>query len=104
MSDNSSSVVENVGEHHHTMGYGTLIMVWLGLVALTSATVAVAGINFGSAALVIALLIASTKTILVINYFMHVKFESRVFKVFILVCFVTLIIIIVLTFSDLLTR
>lgn len=104
MSDNSTQIVENVGEQHHTMSYGTLIMVWLGLVALTSATVAVAGINFGSAALVIALLIASTKTILVMNYFMHVKFESKVFKVFILVCFVTLLIIIVLTFSDLLTR
>ncbi len=89
---------------HHSIGYGTLIMVWLGLVALTSVTVAVAGINFGSAALIIALLIASTKTVLVINYFMHIKFESRVFKVFILVCVVTFLVIIILTFSDLLTR
>jgi cytochrome c oxidase subunit 4 len=104
MSDNSSQIAESAVEHHHSIGYGTLIMVWLGLVALTSVTVAVAGINFGGAALLIALMIASAKTVLVMNYFMHIKFESRVFKVFILVCFVTLFIIILLTFSDLLTR
>lgn len=88
----------------HSIGYGTLIMVWLGLVALTSITVSVSGINFGSVALIIALFIASIKSALVINYFMHIKFESRLFKVFIAVCFVTFLIIMILTFSDLLTR
>lgn len=88
----------------HSISYGTLIMVWLGLIALTSITVSVAGINFQSLSLIIALGIAFTKTLLVMNYFMHVKFESRVFKVFISVCAVTLLVIIVLTFSDLLTR
>lgn len=88
----------------HTIGYGTLIMVWAGLVALTSITVSVAGINFGSMALIIALLIASTKSALVVGYFMHIKFESKLFKLFIVVCVVTLLIIIILTFSDLLTR
>ena len=88
----------------HTISYGTLIMVWAGLVALTSITVSVAGINFGSMALIIALLIASTKSILVVNYFMHIKYESKLFKLFIVVCIVTLLIIIILTFSDLLTR
>lgn len=88
----------------HSISYGTLIMVWLGLVALTSVTVSVAGINFGSIALIIALLIASVKSVLVINYFMHIKFESRLFKLFIIVCFVTFLIMIILTFSDLLTR
>jgi cytochrome c oxidase subunit 4 len=88
----------------HSISYGTLIMVWIGLVALTSITVSVAGINFQSLSLIIALGIASVKTLLVMNYFMHVKFETRVFKVFISVCFMIFIIMIVLTFSDLLTR
>jgi cytochrome c oxidase subunit 4 len=94
----------NHTSENHSISYGTLIMVWLGLVALTSITVSVSGINFGNIALFIALAIASTKTALVMNYFMHVKFEHKVFKIFILVCLVTFIIIMVLTFSDLLTR
>ena len=88
----------------HSVSYGTLIMVWIGLVALTSITVSVAGINFGSIALVIAMVIASTKSALVISYFMHIKFENKVYKVFISICMLIFIIMIVLTFSDLLTR
>ena len=94
----------NHTKENHSISYGTLIMVWLGLVALTTMTVSVAGINFGSLTLILALGIAATKTMLVMNYFMHVKFESKMFKVFISVCIVTFIIMITLTFSDLLTR
>ncbi|RPI15289.1 MAG: cytochrome-c oxidase [Ignavibacteriae bacterium] len=94
MSNNTSS------ETHH-MSYGTYIMVWLGLVALTAITVSVAGLNFGSITLTVALLIATAKTFLVMNYFMHVKFEHTVFKIFIAVCIITFIIMITLTFFDL---
>ena len=79
-------------------------MVWLGLVALTSATVTFAGINFGSLTLIVALFIALIKSSLVMNYFMHIKFESLMFKVFVSVCVFVFLIMIVLTFSDLLTR
>ncbi len=94
----------NHTSEQHSMSYGILIMVWVGLVALTSVTVSVAGINFGSLTLIIALAIAATKTGLVMNYFMHIKFENKVFKVFVSVCFVTFLIMLILTFSDLLTR
>ena len=85
----------------HTSGYGLYIMVWFGLVGLTMITASVAGINLGSITLVVALMIAATKALLVGNYFMHLKFESRVFKIFISVCIITFIIMLVLTFSDL---
>ncbi|HEY3251773.1 MAG TPA: cytochrome C oxidase subunit IV family protein [Ignavibacteria bacterium] len=85
----------------HEVSYGTYVMVWLGLVALTAVTVTIAGIHLGSVTLVAALTIATIKTILVVTYFMHVKFDNRVIKVFIFVCLLIFITIMVLTFSDL---
>jgi cytochrome c oxidase subunit 4 len=86
---------------NHSIGYGTYIMVWLGLVALTAITVSVAGLNLGNITIVVALLIAAIKSTMVGNYFMHLKFEHKVFKVFVVVCIVTFIILFILTFSDL---
>lgn len=85
----------------HTISYGTYIMVWLGLVALTAVTASVAGLELGGITIVVALLIAITKSMLVGNYFMHLKFEKAIFKIFVAVCIITFIVIITLTFSDL---
>ncbi|HJY63943.1 MAG TPA: cytochrome C oxidase subunit IV family protein [Ignavibacteria bacterium] len=90
--------------HSHEMTYGTYIMVWLGLVALTAITVTIAGIHLGSLTLIAALVIASIKTVLVVTFFMHVKFDNMTIKVFIYVCLLVFIIIMILTFSDLAFR
>jgi cytochrome c oxidase subunit 4 len=93
-----------MSEHNtesHTISYGTYVMVWLGLLALTAVTVSVSGFEFGGVTIAIALLIAVTKSLLVGNYFMHLKFEKAIFKVFIAVCIIIFLVMIILTFSDL---
>ena len=93
-----------MSEHNtesHTVSYGTYVMVWLGLVALTAVTASVAGLELGGITIVVALLIAISKSMLVGNYFMHLKFEKAVFKIFVAVCIITFLVIIILTFSDL---
>ncbi len=92
-----------IAEAHHP-SYGVNILVWLGLLSLTSITVAVAGINLGNLALTVALIIALIKSFFVINFFMHVKFDSKVFKIFIGVCMTIFIVMLVLTFFDLTFR
>lgn len=87
--------------HGHTVSYGTYIMVWLGLVALTAITVTIAGIQLGSLTLIAAMLIATVKTTLVGYHFMHVRFDNVIIKVFILVCLVIFLTFWILTFSDL---
>jgi cytochrome c oxidase subunit 4 len=96
-----SHLNDNHAAESHVIGYGTYIMVWLGLVALTAVTVSVAGFEFGGVTIVIALLIATVKSLLVGNYFMHLKFEKAIFKVFIAVCIVIFLVMIILTFADL---
>jgi len=87
--------------HVHMTSYGTYIMVWLGLVALTAVTVTVAGIHLGSLTLITALLIAAVKTSLVGYHFMHIKNDNAITKIFILVCIVIFLTFWILTFSDL---
>jgi len=85
----------------HDVGYGVYIMVWLGLVALTAITITIAGMQLGSVTLAAALTIAAVKSALVVSYFMHVRFDNMMIKVFIYVCLLVFVIIMILTFSDL---
>jgi cytochrome c oxidase subunit 4 len=85
-------------EHSH--GYGIYVLVWLGLLALTGLTVAVAGIHIGGLTIATALIIASVKAYLVLSIFMHLRSESKVFRVFVLVALFFLIISLILLFSD----
>ena len=48
----------------------------------------------------IALTIAAVKSALVINIFMHIKFDEPIFKFFLIVSGLTLIVIFALTFFD----
>jgi len=63
-----------------------------------------AGINLAGLAVAVALAIALIKAGMVANYFMHVKFDNKVFKIFISVCIVIFLTMIILTFFDLTYR
>lgn len=94
---------DHIAEAHHP-SYGINILVWIGLLSLTAITVAVAGINLGGLALTVALIIATVKSLFVMNFFMHVKFDNKVVRIFIGVCMVVFIVVLILTFFDLTFR
>jgi cytochrome c oxidase subunit 4 len=81
--------------------YRTYFWVWAGLIILTGFTVSMAGMPLGRWTILVALLIAGTKSGLVLNYFMHLRYERlRVFGVIIPLTLVVLLVFILLTFSD----
>ena len=80
---------------HDIISFGRYILIWLGLLALTCATVTVAGMNLGRWIIITALSIASIKSMLV-----HLKYEDRIFKIFVAVALLTFVIFISLTFFD----
>lgn len=88
----------------HVISYGKYVLVWIALLALTSLTVTVAGINFGNYSLFVALLIAAAKAFFVIEIFMHIKVEDPIFRVFLIVVIITLFAIFGLTSLDFLYR
>ena len=85
---------------HHIVSYRTYGLILLLLLVLTATSVAVTQIELSRWATLAALLLASTKSTLVLAVFMHLKFDQRVYKV--MAIFVVLVItaVIVLTFFD----
>lgn len=92
--------MQNKHEGRNSISYGTYIMVWLALLMLTALTVTIAGLNLRNFAIVAVIFIAGFKSMLVLNYFMHLKYESTLFKNMVFIALFTLVIIISLTFTD----
>ena len=89
---------------YHIVGFGTYIFVWITLLVMTVLTVAVAGLELGKISVLVALAIATFKTWVVANHFMHLKHEDWVFKFMVLIALGTLATIIGLTYFDFLLR
>ncbi|MEK7728206.1 MAG: cytochrome C oxidase subunit IV family protein [candidate division KSB1 bacterium] len=74
------------------------------LMVFTFITVWVAFIDLGVMNNVIMLTIACTKAVLVILYFMHVRYSSRLMRMFVAAGFVWLLLLLVFVLSDYMTR
>ena len=83
----------------------TYLLVWGGLLVLTAVTVGVAGLDTGRIAVAVALGIAAVKSVLVLLYFMHLRWEKRLLvKLLIPITLATLAVFIGLTYTDILRR
>ena len=83
----------------------TYVTVWVGLLALTAATVIAASLELGRLSIYTCIAIAAVKSTLVLLFFMHLRYEKRlIFKLLIPIALVTLAIFIALTFTDIATR
>ena len=87
------------------MTYARYAYIWIALVALTALTVTTASLNVGKLGIIIVLAIASTKSVLVLLYFMHLRWEKRLLlKILVPIAICTLAIFIGLTFTDISNR
>ena len=82
----------------------TYLTIWAALMLLLLLTWGIAQINLGPLNIVAALTIAVTKMLLVILFFMHVRYSTRLTWLFAAAGFIWLLIMIDLTLSDYLTR
>ena len=80
------------------------ITIFVTLMVLTAITVAVAYVNLGEFNKIVALGIASVKATLVILYFMHVKYSSRLTKLVVVSGFFFLFLLLGLTMADYASR
>jgi len=90
-------------EHAHPTP-GLYVVIICILFALTFATWAIAFVDLGIWNPVVALTIAVIKAVLVILFFMHVRYSSRLTKVTVGAGFFWLLIMITLSLSDYLSR
>jgi len=91
-------------ETSHIVPYRTFIVVWVCLLLFTGLTVLVAQFNLGMLNVWVALLIATCKSALVIAFFMHLKYEIRLFRLALFSALAILAIFIGFTFFDVLYR
>ncbi len=80
------------------------VIIWSSLMLLLLLTWSVAQLNLGKFNIVVALSIAVAKMLLVILYFMHVRYSPGRTWIFVAAGFIWLLIMIDLTLGDYLTR
>ena len=90
--------------HGHVSPKSIYYAIFGALMVLTGITVAVAFVHLGRANFPVAIAIAITKATLVILFFMHVKYSSRLTKMVVGMAFFFLAILLGLTLTDYLSR
>jgi cytochrome c oxidase subunit IV len=97
-----------MAEHAHGQPHLVPLKIYYGifaiLILMTAITVAVAYVDLGRLNAVAALAIACFKALIVVLYFMHVKYSTRLIKLTVIAGVYWMIILLGLTLSDYLTR
>jgi cytochrome c oxidase subunit IV len=88
----------------HIIPYRTFLLILAGLIALTLTSVVLTQIYLGALTVVIALIIAAVKSSFVLRFFMHLKFENRMFTLGVIGVISLLSAVIIVTLLDYLYR
>jgi cytochrome c oxidase subunit 4 len=89
---------------HRIVQPGTYIAVYIALLVFTGITVAAAFVDLHILNPIIAVAIACIKAVIVILFFMHVIFQSKLIKMTVAAGFFTFLILIAMTLTDYLSR
>ena len=89
---------------HSVTPIRTYVIIWAVLTAATFGTFYVSTINLGQWNIVVALLIAAFKMSLVIWFFMHVRTDNPLTKLFVFAGFFWMAILLALTLGDYFSR
>jgi cytochrome c oxidase subunit IV len=100
MSDTTHTPIH--GQPHITPK--TYLIIYGALMGLMFLTLLAANFDLGAANFAIAMGIATVKMVLIILYFMHVRYSDHLTKVFSTAAFLWLLILVVLTLNDYFTR
>ncbi len=88
-------------EHqHHIVKYRTHLLVLAALLVLTAASVAVTNLEMGPLNTLVAMIIAGVKAVIVLIWFMHLKFDDKIFAIFTTLVFVIYLLVLYVTFFD----
>jgi cytochrome c oxidase subunit IV len=82
----------------------TYTLTWLALLALALATTLIGFLNLGPFSMGIAILIATIKAALVVAFFMHGRYESKLVRIIIAAGVVWFLIMVSNTIGDYITR
>ena len=96
-----------MSEHNdkpHIVPYKTFLLVLGALLVFTFISIGVTSYDLGPLTVLIALVLATAKTILVLTYFMHLKWDEKMFAILITAVLILIAVVIFITFLDYLYR
>lgn len=96
--------MSNNDEKQHIVPYRTFLLVLLALLAFTFISIVVTSYDLGPVTVLTALLLATFKTILVLTYFMHLKYDVKMFAILVAAVLALIAVVIFITFLDYLFR
>lgn len=99
-----SNVTNPEHAEHHIVTPMNYLLVFGTLLVFTGITVGAAYVDLGILNPVVALGIASFKACIVILFFMHVKYQSRLIKMTVTAGFFVFLVLITMTLSDYISR
>ncbi|MCK6602267.1 MAG: cytochrome C oxidase subunit IV family protein [Bacteroidetes bacterium] len=91
-------------EEIHVTPYSTYVIILSILLVLTAITVGVILLDLGVFSVTVALVVATIKAALVLLYFMHLKFDNKLFISLVAIVFAIYTTVIAITFIDYLAR
>ena len=97
-------MAEHAHDPHHIVPLKVYYAIFAILMVLTAVTVGIAYIDLGPINAVAALAIAGFKAMIVVLFFMHVKYTTRLIKLTVIAGLYWMGILFALTLSDFLTR
>lgn len=90
--------------HPHIVQYKNHLLVLLLLISLTIITVAITSVELGPYNTAAAMIIASLKAVTVLLYFMHLKFDQKIYRAMATIVILIFLAVILVTFFDYLYR
>ncbi|MDG1900973.1 MAG: cytochrome C oxidase subunit IV family protein [Bacteroidales bacterium] len=104
MSDTKNNHTQD--DSHHITGYAEHFGTYVSLIMLTFMTVfiSVFGADLNTLTVATAMFIASVKVLIVAYYFMHLKYDPKVYRVMILLVMAMFVIFLIMLMFDYLTR
>jgi cytochrome c oxidase subunit 4 len=94
-----------MSEHkNHISTYKSQILVLLSLIVLTVLTVVITSVHLGPFNTAAAMLIATVKASIVLLYFMHLKFDEKIYRFMVTLVLAIYSVVIIITFFDYLYR
>lgn len=94
-----------MSEHkNHISTYKSQFLVLLSLIVLTVLTVTITSVHLGPFNTAAAMLIASIKATIVLLYFMHLKFDEKIYRFMVTLVLAIYVVVIIITFFDYLYR
>jgi cytochrome c oxidase subunit IV len=91
-------------ETNHITPYTVYVKVLIVLLGLTILTVTATHIHLGAFTVALALIIACIKATAVLSYFMHLKFDDIILRIFVIMVFVLLAVVVFITLIDYINR